>query len=235
MKKLFSHPLFYYIFPVLGLGGMGLQFWFFQSAEDSKGLLTGWHPANTLTYVLLVAVSVLAFLSAPYIRTPDLRTPIRSIGAALGSVFCAIAAGVLFYNQNYLVFVLCILSTLSSVYILWSQTSHRKPHYIAYGFFAVCFMFYLISRYRVYSAEPETARYVFKILALICMMLVFYQQAAIRAGTGRFRSYHFFRCVALFLAFTAIPSAGNPMLYLFAAIWLLADPLPRPAPKGGRK
>ena len=75
-------------------------------------------------------------------------------------------------------------------------------------------MFYLISRYQVNSAEPETARYVFQTLALVCLMLVFYQQAAIRAGTGRFGSYHVWRSLALFLSLTAMPGSHNPMLYL---------------------
>ena len=43
-------------------------------------------------------------------------------------------------------------------------------------------------------------------------MLVFYQQTAIRAGTGRFASYHIWRSMTLFLTLTAIPSSGNPML-----------------------
>ena len=232
MKKLFSHPLFYGIFATLGLAGMGLQFWFFQSAEDSKGLFTGYHPASFATFALLALTVVLTVLSAPHIRTPQLSPIIRSVGAALSSVFTAIAAGVLLYRGNILLFGLCALSTISAVYILWAQTTGRKPHYSAYSVFAVCFMFYLISRYQAYSAEPETARYVFKILALVCMMLVFYQQAAIRAGTGRFRSYHFWRSMTLFLSLTAVPASGNPMLYLAAAIWLMADPLPRPVPKG---
>lgn len=228
MKKILSHPLFYCIFALLGLAGMGLQYWFFASATDSQGLLISWHPAAILTFVLLAAVLALAILSAPHIRAPQLSVPIRSAGAALGSVFCAVAAGMLLQKGNYLVFGLCVLSTVSSLYILWAQTTHRKPHFSAYTVFAVCFMFYLISRYRAYSAEPEAARYVFKIMALVCMMLVFYQQAAIRAGSGRFFSYHVWRSLTLFLSFTALPTSGNPMLYLSAAMWLLVDPLPRP-------
>lgn len=227
MKKLFSSPLFCYSFALLGLLGMGLQFYFFGNAVDARGLLNSWHGANIASYGALILAAVLAFLSSPYIRTPALTPSVRSLGAGLGSVFCAIAAGMLLGEENYLLFGLCILSTSASVYILWAQTTGRKPHFLAYGAIAVCFMFYLISRYQLYSAEPETSRYVFKILALICTMLVFYQQAAIRAGTGRFRSYHFFRSMTLFLNFAAIPGAGNPLLYLAAALWLMADPLSR--------
>lgn len=228
MKKFFSHPLFYCVFALMGLMGMGLQYWFFAAAPDSSGLLATGHPADIASYVLLAAVLVLAIVSGPHVRAPMLSAPIRSAGAALGGIFSAVAAGVLLYKGKQLLFVLCVLSSLSAFYILWARSTRRKPHYLSYAVFAVCFMFYLISRYQVYSAEPETARYAFNILALVCMMLVFYQQAAILAGAGRFASYHIWRSLTLFLSFAAIPSTSNPMLYLSAAVWLLVDPLPRP-------
>lgn len=235
MKKIFSHPLFYYIFAVLGLGGMGLQFWYLRVAEDSKGLLDPWHPAAIATYVLLAVSLVLTFVTARYAHSPRIPIPARAAGAALAAVFTAIATGIFLYRESYLLFPLCALATVSAVYILWAYTTGRKPHYIAYGLFAVCFMFYLISRYQVCSAEPEIARYVFKILALVCMMMVFYQQAAIRAGTGRFRSYYFWRGMTLFLSLTAVPSSGNPTLYLAAVAWLLLDPAPLPTKGSGAK
>lgn len=228
MKKFFSHPLFYCIFALLGVAGMGLQSWYLKAAPDEKGLLIPGHPGIWLTFALLGVVLVLTFASMKYIQAPRLSPAIRSVGAAMTAGFTAIAAGVLLSRKNYLLFGLCALSAISALYILWAQTTRRKPHYTAYGLFAVCFMFYLISRYQVNSAEPETARYVFQILALVCLMLVFYQQAAIRAGTGRFGSYHVWRSLALFLSLTAMPGSHNPMLYLAGAVWLLVDPLPRP-------
>lgn len=228
MKKFFSHPLFYCIFALLGLAGMGLQSWYLKTAPDTTGLLTDGHPGGWLTFLLLGLVLVLTVASIKHIQTPRLSPAIRSVGAAMTAGFTAIAAGVLLTRKNYLVFGLCVLSAISALYILWAQTTRRKPHYGAYSLFAVCFMFYLISRYQVNSAEPETARYVFQTLALVCLMLVFYQQAAIRAGTGRFGSYHVWRSLALFLSLTAMPGSHNPMLYLAGAMWLLTDPLPRP-------
>lgn len=233
MKKIFSHPLFYCVFALLGAAGMGLQFWFLNTAPDEKGLLVAGHPGYWLTFVLLAVVLVLTFASMGHICAPQLSPAIRSVGAAMTAGFTAIAAGVLLYRQNYLLFILCALSAVSALYILWAQTTRRKPHYGAYSVFAVCFMFYLISRYQASSAEPETGRYVFQILALVCLMLVFYQQAAIRAGTGRFGSYHVWRSLALFLSITAMPGSHNPMLYLAGAVWLLVDPLSRPKKKMG--
>ena len=227
MKKFFSHPLFYCIFALLGLVGMGLQSWYLKTAPDSTGLLVPGHPGLWLTFALLGLVLVLTVASMKHIRAPKLSTAMRSVGAGLTAVFTAIAAGVLFSRQNYLLFGLCALSAISSLYILWAQTTGRTPHYTAYGLFAVCFMFYLISRYRVWSAEPETVRYLFQLLALVCAMLVFYQKAALRARTGKFATYHFWHSMTLMLCLTAVPTAGNPSLYLAAAIWMTLDSSPR--------
>lgn len=229
MKKIFSHPLFYYVFALLGLGGMGLQFWYFGSGEDAKGLLMPWHPGKIGTYILLALALVLTFASYRHVHRPKVPGRVRAIGAALAAVFTAIASGRFASQQRYLLFALCVSAAISALYILWAHTKNRRPHFIAYSIFAICFMFYLLSRYQAYSAEPEISRYVFKILALVSMMMVFYQQAAIRAGTGRFRSYFFWRGMMLFLSLTAIPSAEAPALYLSAAVWLMVDPAPRSA------
>lgn len=229
MKKLFSHPLFYFVFALLGLGGMGLQFWYLGSGEDAKGLLTPWHPGKIGTYILLALALVLTFASYRHVHRPKVPGRVRAIGAALAAIFTAIAAGHFASGHRYLLFTLCVSAAISALYILWAHTKNRRPHFIAYSVFAICFMFYLLSRYQAYSAEPEITRYVFKILALVSMMMVFYQQAAIRAGTGRFRSYYFWRGMMLFLSLTAIPSAETPALYLSAAMWLMVDPAPRSA------
>lgn len=234
MKKILAHPVFYYLFALLGLGAMGLQFWYLQVGADSKGLLRQ-HPAAIATWVLLACALVFTFLLARYTRIPNFSKGVRAGGAALAAIFTAIGAGVFAYRENYLLFVLCALSAVSAVYILWAYSAGKKPHYAAYSLFAVCFMFYLISRYQAWSAEPEITRYVYKILALVCMMMVFYQQSAIRAGKGRFCSYFFWHGMTLFLSLTAVPSSANPALYLAAALWLLVDPAPRPAEGSGGK
>ena len=229
MKKIFSHPLFYYVFALLGLGGMGLQFWYLGSGEDTRGLLIPWHAGKIGTYILLVLALALTFASYRHAYRPKVAGKVRAVGAGLAAVFTAVAAGNFAGEQRYLMFMLSALATVSALYILWAHRKNRKPHYFSYSIFAICFMFYLLSRYQAYSAEPEITRYVFKILALVSMMMVFYQQAAIRAGTGHFRSYFFWRGMTLFLSLTAIPSAETPALYLSVALWLMLDPAPRSA------
>lgn len=228
MKKLFSHPLFYCVFAVLGIVGMLLQFWFFSVAPDSRNLMPVWHIASILTLMVIAVALVLIALSLRLIQFPKNPVLIRAIGAVLAAVFTAISAWTLLRQQNYLTGVLAILAALSSLYVVWARMGKRRVFYGVYAVFALCYMFYLISRYRSWSAEPETLRYVYQLLALVCMMLVFYQKAALQARTGRFGAYHLWHSLATVLSLTAVPSAANPMLYLAGAIWLILDPSPRP-------
>lgn len=228
MKKFFSHPLFYCIFALLGLTGMVLQFWFFSIAPDSRGLMPRWHISCILTIAVMAIVPVLTFLSRRHICFPRYPVLVRAVGAVLAAVFAAISAWVMLDQQHYLTAVLAALAALGSLYVVWARFRTHRVSYGVYAVFALCYMFYLISRYRDWSAEPETLRYLYQLLALVCMMLVFYQKAALLAHTGRFSSYHLWYGLATALSLTAIPSATNPMLYLAGAIWLILDPSPRP-------
>ncbi len=228
MKKIYSHPLFYTVFLWLGLASMGLQFWFYSAPADGRGLLDPWHPATVLTLAVTVLAAGLALISRPHVVTPKHPVPVRALGALGAAVFSALASWKLWGHTNHLTALLTGLAAVGSLYVLWSRLHRKRIHYGVYALFALCFMFYLISRYRVWSAEPETVRYVFQLLALVCMMLVFYQKAALQARAGRFGSYHFWHSMAVYLSITALPSASNPALYLAAATWLVLDPSPRP-------
>lgn len=229
MKKLFSHPLFHYAFAVLGLLGMALQFWFFSAAPDDRGLRPVWHPATILTFLIIAVTVVLIFLSRRHATFPKHPVLVRVMGAVLAAVFTGISAWNMLLQHNHLAGILAVLAAAGSVYVVWARLSKQRVFYGVYAIFALCYMFYLISRYRDWSAEPETLLYIFQLLALVCMMLVFYQKAALHAHTGRFASYHLWHNLATVLSLIAVPSAASPMLYLAGAIWLILDPPPRSA------
>lgn len=231
MKKLFSYPKFYTVFTLLGLLGMAVQFWFTALKPDEAGLLPEFHASMAITVVLVIVTAVLAVLTTPFIQMPSHPAMVRAVGASMTAAFMLISAIVLFLRGDVLSGVLALLAALGSVYVAVCRIKKRKVHYTVYALFALCFMFYLISCYRVWSAEPETARYVFQLLALVCAMLVFYQKAALHARTGKFATYHFWRCMTLMLCLTAIPGAANPTLYLAAAVWMILDSSPRPQRK----
>lgn len=228
MKKFFSHPLFYGVFAILGLLGMALQFWFFGTAEDAKGLLLTWHPASIATVVLIVLTAVLTVLSMSHAQMPKVPPYVRAIGAACAAVFSAVSAWLQLRNGILISGIPTALAALCCGYVVWKRLKKEQPHYVVYAVFAVALMTYLISRYQLWSAEPETGRYAIQLLALVSLMLVFYQKAALHARFNQYSSYIFWRSVALMLSLTAIPGSHEPFLYLSAAIWLMLDPSPRP-------
>ena len=228
MKKFFSHPLFYCIFAALGLVGMALQFWFFSIAPDSRGLMPARHISGILTALVMAAALALLLLSRRHIQFPRNPLLVRIVGAVLAAIFTGISAGVMFSQSHRLTGILAALAAAGCLYVVWARLRSQRVFYGVYAVFALCYMFYLISRYRDWSAEPETFRYLYQLLALVCMMLVFYQKAALQLHTGRFTSYHMWHGLATVLSLTAVPSAANPMLYLAGAIWLILDPSPRP-------
>lgn len=231
MKKLFSHPLFYIVFALLGLLGMGLQIWFFATAQDCKGLLQVWHPATIATIVLLVITAVLTLASASHVQPPRHSTAVRALGAGFAAVFSAISAVSQLRDGLLLSGIPTALAAIGCGYVIYARLRQKKLHYVVYALFAVALMTYLISRYRLWSAEPEMTRYAWQLLALVCLMLVFYQKAALLAHAGKYPSYHFWRSMALMLSLTAIPGSQEPFLYLSAAAWLLLDPSVRPLRK----
>lgn len=227
MKKLFSHPLFFITFILLAIVGCALQVWFFSIPADSAGLLPGSHISVTATIAVLVATAVLAVLTTPHMQLPNLSATVRAVSAFTAAAFLAVSAVLIFLRGDLFCGALAAVAALGSVYVALCRLRRGPVHYTAYALFAVCFMFYLISRYRVWSAEPETVRYLFQLLALVCAMLVFYQKAALHARTGHFASYHFWRCMTFVLCITAIPGSSDPFLYLAAAIWMMLASSPR--------
>lgn len=235
MKKLFSHPKFYHVFLLLGLLGMAAQFWFASAKPDAAGLLPQTHPATVITIVLVAITALLAVLTTPFVQMPHHPVILRAVGAGAAAVLMVISTVVLFVRGELVSGILAALAALGSVYVAWCRSKKQKVHFGVYALFALCFMVYLISCYRIWSAEPEIARYVFRLLALVCAMLVFYQKAALHARVGKFATYHFWRCMTLMLCLTAVPSAVNPALYLAAAVWMILDSSPRPHRKEARE
>ena len=227
MKKLFSHPLFFITFILLAIAGCSLQVWFFGIQPDSAGLLPSGHFSTYATVGVLLVTAVLAVLTTPHMQLPNLSATVRAVSAFTAAAFMAVSAVLIFLRGDLFCGALAAVAAVGAVYVGLCRLRRGPVHFTAYALFAVCFMFYLISRYRVWSAEPETVRYLFQLLALVCAMLVFYQKAALHACTGHFASYHFWRCLTFVLCITAIPGASDPFLYLGAAIWMMLASSPR--------
>ena len=168
MKKLFSEPLFFIAFILLAIAGCALQVWYFSIPADAAGLLPAGHISTYATVGVLVVTAVLALLATPHMQVYNMSATVRCVGAFAAAGFMAVSAVLIFLRGDLFCGALAAIAALGSVYVGLCRLRRGKVHYTAYALFAVCFMFYLITRYRVWSAEPETARYLFQLLALVC-------------------------------------------------------------------
>lgn len=227
MKKLFSHPRFHAVFPLLGLVGCGLQLWFCAAKPDHHGLLIPGHPATALTLLVLAVAAVLAVLSAPHVQMPRHAPQVRAVGCGMAAAFHLISAIVLFIRGSSITALAAFLCALASAYALWARLRKNRVHFGAYALISLFHLCYLISCYQNWSAEPELPRYCFQLLSQVSIMLLFYQKAALHAHSEKFTPYCLWHSLALVLSLVALPSAPLPTVHLSATIWMLLDATPR--------
>jgi hypothetical protein len=226
MKKFLASSRIYQLYAVAGGLCMVLQ-WIFLGAEDEKGLLPRGHWTGWLVW-LLVAVALAAAIYVGRDRKfPQLPAHVRAAGGALGALGILISGITMLVQGEWITAVAAILCALAVGYIALCRYRRLRSNFLAYGVGAVFLMCYLISHYQMWSAEPENGRYALLLLALVFLMLAFYQKAALGAGVGNPGAHHIFSAMAMMLSFGAIPGAQHPLLFAGMGSWLLLDPTVR--------
>ena len=201
--------------------------WIYYGAEDEKGLLPRGHWTGILVGVLVTVALVAAILVGRDRKFPQLHAKTRAVGGLLGA-FGVFASGIAMMLQgDWITAVAAVLCALAVAYIALCRYRRMRSNFLAYGVGAVFLMCYLISHYPMWSAEPESGRYALRLLALVFLMLAFYQKAALGAGVGNPGAHHIFSAMAMLLSFGAIPDAQHPMLFAGMGCWLLLDPTVR--------
>lgn len=223
MKKILNSPLLHYLFAGAGIVCMVLQAVFFAAVDD-RGLLFRGHPAAVATWILVAAAAALGFLSRGVRKFPKFPAAVRGGGSAAGAVGIAVTAVMLALKGDWMTAVAALLGAASLGYVAWCRVRRSKIYFLVYGGCVIFVMFYLISCYRGWSAEPESARYILQLLALVCLLLSAYQKAALGAGMGKRTLHGFFSSMAMMLSFAAVPGSNHPVLLLGVGIWLLLDP-----------
>lgn len=223
MKNFLNSPRLHYLFAGVGIVCMVLQAVFFAAVDD-RGLLFRGHPAAIVSWVLVAAAAVVSFLARKVRRLPKCPAAVRGAGIGAGALGIAVTAVTLMARGDWMTAVPAALGALALGYVAWCRVRGVRYHFLAYGGCVIFLMFYLISRYRGWSAEPESARYILRLLALVCLMLSVYQKAALGAGMGKREDHGFFTSMAMLLSFAAVPGSDHPLLFLGVGIWLLLDP-----------
>lgn len=225
-----------YRLPVLatlcGAVGAGLQTWLLSTA-DQKGLLATGHIAQILLWIMSIGVPVgMLLLTRSLIQAPkySFNFPPSFIGGVGAMVAAAgvsfVAATMLLRKGDILTTLTALIGFASTVCLVLSGCGRWKGvrmNVIIHSVVCAFFLLLLIYQYRLWSSEPEMQRYVFQLMATVCLMIGAYQRACFDGAMGSRSGYAFFRLAGAYFCFVAIPGSDIWFLYLTALVWSVTD------------
>lgn len=246
MKRIKPSTLASLLALLSGAAGLTMRIWLFRSGIDERGLFLSSHPAMYLLPGLAV-VFLAAALPFSLKVVPDSyqkRFP-RSVAAALGN--WAAAAGLLIFSilalrstpditaPVLLSGILGILSAVCLVFLGFCRWKPTRPSPLFQGIVTVYCMVFLLTRYAVWSAEPQLAVCCFEALAGISLLLTSYYRTTLDARQKCWRMYTFFIYTAFFFCFLSL-IGEDKLFFLSMLLWTAANlPLLRPRKKASQQ
>ncbi len=233
MKKYLSSK---YIPPVAiaaGILAFLLRMWLLTAGVDAKGLLPSHHPGNYLSLILVFGgAAVIALLATGKVSRRHFSLP--AWAAAAGSLVAALGILVFDFPSLENLNPLTIFSAIGNVvtagclfFAGWCYFTKKPLSGFIHGIVSIYFMLHLVLQYRSWSSEPQTAVFLFSMLASVLLMLSTYHRALRDVDSPKPRLFLFFRYSALLFCCAAI-AGPNGFFYLTMTLWLLTDPgLPR--------
>ncbi len=212
---------------LLGIVGLALYMLLLATGRDERRLLIPWHWAGVVLCILsLIVLAGLPFLTG---SLEKMRYSTMFPASVFGAVGCWLAGVGLGYTAvrevisagDILALVAGIFGILAAICMILTGFSRLKgkiPSYLLYAVLAVYFMLHLVSQYRSWSAEPQLLRYLFSLLASVCLVFTAYLSASLAGGQNARRWFVVCNRAALF--FCCVSLAGEmPLFYLSMAIW----------------
>lgn len=228
----------------LGLGGIGLALrWvLYAVAVDAKNLLPVLHPLEILLWLLTVAAAAV-IISMVWKLEGSNRYVDNFTASTVSAVGCfAAAAGILVtvltaktgdaHILNHVCKALGILSAPALVLAGVSRMQGKRPLFLCHCVVCMYFALHLVSRYQIWSGNPQLQDYFYSLAGCALLMLFGYYQAAFDVGSGKRRMQLAIGLLAAFACFVAVSNTDCPLMYLTGGIWTLTNictltPVPR--------
>ena len=230
MKKSVAQKLLLPVTLLLGLAGLLLRFWLYESGVEASGLLDSNHPANILSYALIfLTLGYLIVMSFQYPKTGSGKVPGSNI-AALGCLVASV--GLLITNvfdlaqSNDTISSICAILGLATgfgmLYLGIQRKNGQPGSMIVFTLVIFYFMTHLVGQYRFWSAEPQLQHYLFPLLSSVCLMLFAYHRAALDVTGQAFRRYIVFNQAALFFCCMSL-NTDSWLFHASMALWVATD------------
>ena len=219
------------VLPVLILGAVayGLRSALYGVAVDARGLLLRGHPLEIALVALSAAALILAAL-AGWKQEPDAK-PSGNFLAALGNA--AAGAGILVtvltaqsMPVGYLTSAWQILGYAAPACLLlaaFARAMGKKPFFLLHVAVCLFFLVHIVTRYQLWSANPQMQDYVFALLGAMALMFFGFYEASREAGLGNQRMKLGMGLAAVYLCLAELARSSCPALYLGGILWALTD------------
>lgn len=222
--------------PVMVLSGIAalvLRKGLYAVAVDVKGLLVRNHPLEIVLTVLSAAVLAAVVLGVRKIAGSGVDAEHDSAGlpAAFGNA--AAGAGILITvltgrpeTVGYLGDLWRILGLAAPVCLLLAALARglgKKPFFLLYVTVCLYFALHIVTRYQLWSGNPQLQDYVFSLLAAMALMFFGFCTAAQAVGCGNFPIWLGTGLAAVYLCLAELARSSCPWLYLGCVIWVLTE------------
>lgn len=230
MKKTTAQKLLLPVTLLLGLVGLILRFWLYESGVEATGLLDGSHPANILSFVLLfLTLGYLIVMSFQYPKNGSGKVPgsnIAALGCLTASVGLLITNVLNLAQSNDTITTICsILGLVTGLGMIYLGIQRKNGQHCSMILFAVVIFYlmtHLVGQYRFWSAEPQLQHYLSSLLASVFLMLFAYHRAALDVTGQSFRRYIIFNQAALFFCCISL-NTDNWLFHASMAVWVATD------------
>lgn len=214
---------------ILGAAAFGLRTALYGVAVDVKGLLLRGHPLEIALAALSAVALILAALAGRK-QEPDAK-PSGNFLAALGNA--AAGAGILVtvltaqsMPVGYLTSAWQILGYAAPACLLlaaFARAMGKKPFFLLHVAVCLFFLVHIVTRYQLWSANPQMQDYVFALLGAMALMFFGFYNASQEAGLGNQRMKLGMGLAAVYLCLAELARSSCPALYLGGLLWVLTD------------
>lgn len=219
----------------LGAGGLGLALRavLYATGTDDKGLLVTGHWAGIAMWILTVLVAAALYFSTKSIQGPSGYRDAYPVSYPAGLGALGLSLGILVTTVSDLsdppsaveliVWILGALSVVALAAICLCRLSGAKPIFLLHGVVCIYFAMRMVSRYRLWSSNPQIADYAFYLGAYVALMLTAYHHAAFDEGMGKHRSLWLLSLAAVYLCCLSLKGNQDTVLLLTAGVWAFTN------------
>jgi len=216
-----------------GFLGALLRLWHYATGIDESGLLVPIHFAGILLCLLCVAtIGIIVWVCRDFPGQGKYSGQFPAstwggIGAFAGGACLLLTSMLELVRKEALFSVLTgvfgIAATAALLFTGLCRLKGLRPHWGFHSAVCLYFVIRLISRYQVWSSDPQLYDYCFQLLATVCAMLFSYHRAALDMKAARRRRLVILGLLGGFFSCLSVTASDAPLLYAGLAVWMLTN------------